>query len=123
MIRTDKLIEVPRAEWPYNPQTINHNVERAWRNSDIVVLEYRMRIWWGWRRIKIRHLAIKTRQDVALYKFYSLMDIKNQICGEECAAVQVYPKQSEIMDAANLSHLFVFPEKFKLPLTLQRKWK
>ncbi len=122
MISTDNIKEVPRAEWPDIPATGDHRIRSAYRNMNVVVLEYHMKIWWRFRRVKIRHLAIRTRDSVMINKFYSLMDIKNQICGEDCPAVQVYPKESEIMDSANMTHLFVFPEGFKMPLTLQRNW-
>lgn len=121
MIRLDNIKEVPRAEWPYDPNTGNHKIVRAFRNWDIVVLEYAMKVRLGWRKIPVRHLAIRTGK-VQLYKFYDLMAVKNQICGEEATAVQVYPPESEIMDEANLTHLFVFPPGYKLPLTLQRIW-
>lgn len=117
MISVSGLKEVEKSEWPDK----NVNVGRAYRNREVVVLEYNRKIWWGLRRIKIRHLAIRTAKNVALYKFYDLMEIKNQICGSECEAVQFYPKDSDIMDGANMTHLFVFPENFSLPLNLKRK--
>jgi hypothetical protein len=121
-ISVDNLKEIPRNEWPYNPDTGNHKIIKAYKNSEVAVLEYHLTIWWGFRRVKIRHLGIRTFREVMLNRFYDLMSVKNQICGEDCVAVQVYPKESEIMDDANMVHLFVFPPGFRVPLTLQRNW-
>lgn len=121
MISTANLKEIPRAEWPYNPDTGNHKIVRAYKNAEVCVLEYHLKIWYGFRRLKIRHLAFRTATGAMLNRFYDLMSIKNQICGEDCVAVQVYPKDSEIVDDADMTHIFCFPKGFNLPLTLRRK--
>lgn len=40
--------------------------------------------------------------------------IKNEIYGEEVTAIEVFPKESELVDHANMYHLWVLHE-FKLP--------
>jgi hypothetical protein len=50
-----------------------------------------------------------------------LQRIKNELCGEDAEAVQVYPRQSDVTDQANMYHLFVIPQKWPLPFGLHRE--
>lgn len=47
--------------------------------------------------------------------------IKNELFGEERAAVEVFPAVSELVDEANMYHLWVFEKGFKLPFTLKEE--
>lgn len=98
------------------------NMKRLYSDGFVVVQEYHLfwRVWF--KKRLIRHLAISTRSGVKLHKFYDLMELKDVICGPDCEAVQVYPKRAEVVDAADMTHLFVFPKGFSWPLTLRRKW-
>lgn len=98
------------------------NLKRVFTDGFVVVQEYHIRYRPRFKSMIIKHLAISMRGGVMMNKFYDLMEIKNKICGLDCIAVQVYPPEKEIMDSANMTHLFVFPKGFHWPLTLQRKW-
>lgn len=41
--------------------------------------------------------------------------IKNELFGEERIAVEVFPKESELIDAAMMYHLWLLPEGMALP--------
>ncbi|MEM0953330.1 MAG: hypothetical protein AAGI24_04240 [Pseudomonadota bacterium] len=41
--------------------------------------------------------------------------IKNQLCGEDSEAIELYPAQSRVVNEANQYHLIVFPPGHKLP--------
>lgn len=41
--------------------------------------------------------------------------IKNEIFGKERAAIEVFPKESELVDEANMYHLWVLPPSMVLP--------
>jgi len=41
--------------------------------------------------------------------------IKNELFGHERIAVEVFPKESELVDAANMYHLWVLPVEMTLP--------
>ncbi|MGR9527665.1 DUF7694 domain-containing protein (plasmid) [Priestia megaterium] len=41
--------------------------------------------------------------------------IKNEIFGEEYTAIEVFPKESELVDEANMYHLWVLPKGMNLP--------
>lgn len=44
--------------------------------------------------------------------------IKNELIGDERIAIEVFPKVSELVDDANMYHLWVLPEDMKLPFSL-----
>lgn len=44
--------------------------------------------------------------------------IKNEIFGPERVAVEVFPAQSELVDDANLYHIWILPEGQRLPFGL-----
>lgn len=99
-----------------------HGLKAVYTDGFVMVQEYHL--FWRprFRKILVRHLAISHRKGIRLNKFYDIMELKDLICGEDCEAVQVYPKRSEVVDAADMLHLFVFPRGFRWPLTLRRKW-
>jgi hypothetical protein len=45
--------------------------------------------------------------------------IKNELVGPERVAVEVFPPVSELVDQANIAHLWVLPEGFALPFSLK----
>lgn len=45
--------------------------------------------------------------------------IKNEIFGKERIAVEVFPEESKLVDEANLYHIWVLPEGFKMPFGLK----
>lgn len=70
------------------------------------------------------HLAVRTadaRPQGGEPPWRDMQRIKNELCGEELEAVQVYPKQADVMDQANMYHLFVLPPSWPLPFGLHRE--
>ena len=43
------------------------------------------------------------------------MMIKNELFGEDRVAIEVYPKQKNLVDSADVYHLWVFDKKFEMP--------
>lgn len=67
--------------------------------------------------VRMTHLSIRRRDRAPIHDWRDLQIIKNQICGPEREAVELYPAESRLMDAANQYHLWVFDEPNKiLPL-------
>lgn len=79
---------------------------------------------WGW----ITHLAIRRHELPGYQKteapdipFWHKQRIKNEICGLEYAAVEVFPAQENLIDQADLYHLWVLPKDFEVPFGLHLK--
>jgi hypothetical protein len=60
------------------------------------------------------HLSIKVHDKQAWHDWRDLQRIKNELCGVEVEAVEVYPAESRLVDTANQYHLYVF-KRLKLP--------
>lgn len=55
----------------------------------------------------VAHLNIRRRDGKAIYRDWRHFQwIKNQLVGEECEAIELYPAESRLVDASNKYHLF-----------------
>jgi len=61
-------------------------------------------------------LLIERVDGEAIHNWQDFQKIKNEYLGKDSVAIEVYPKQSEVVDYANKYHLFYIP-KFKAPNT------
>jgi len=66
----------------------------------------------------ITSLSIKRRDKKPIRSWRDLLWIKNQLCGEECEAVEIFPPMSKLLDTSNQYWLWVFPEGVSLGLGL-----
>ena len=60
------------------------------------------------------HLSIKTHDRQARHDWRDMQRIKNELCGEEAEAVELFPAESRMVDTSNQYHLFVF-RGFRFP--------
>lgn len=60
---------------------------------------------------EIQHLWIR-RHDSKPIGWSQLQRIKNEVAGKEKMAIQVFPKESLLIDQANMYHLWVFENDF-----------
>lgn len=88
------------------PQT----VQRAHRNRCFCVLERPL-------ADGTIHLAV-TSLSQARPTWWEMQRIKNELAGEEATAVEVYPPQHEVVDGADMFHIWVMPAP--LPFSLFR---
>lgn len=56
------------------------------------------------------HLSIKRFDKAACRDWRHFQWIKNEVCGAEREAIEVFPAESRLLDAANQYHLWVLPE-------------
>jgi hypothetical protein len=64
------------------------------------------------------HLWIRRHDGKMTNSWSELQRIKNELTHSERTAVQVYPKESQLVDEANMAHLWVYPENYNLPFRL-----
>jgi hypothetical protein len=64
---------------------------------------------WTW-------LAIIRRDRTAVHDWRDLQRIKNELCGPEREALEIYPAESRLVDTNNQFHLWVLPEGETLPV-------
>lgn len=61
---------------------------------------------------KMTYLSIKRLDKKSIHDWRHLQEIKNELCGEDCEAIEIYPVEKRLVDTANQYHLFVFPKGF-----------
>jgi len=62
------------------------------------------------------HLSIKRNDKAPIANWRDLQKIKNELVGEECEGVQIFPAESRLVDSSNQYHLWVCSEpNFRLP--------
>jgi hypothetical protein len=66
----------------------------------------------------IVHLSIRRNDRGACRDWRDFQRIKNELVGAETEAVEIFPAESRLVDAANQFHLWCFP-KYKLPFGFQ----
>lgn len=54
------------------------------------------------------HLSIKRRDKAPIHDWRDLQRIKNELVGEECEGIELYPADSRLVDSANQYHLWCF---------------
>lgn len=62
------------------------------------------------------HLSFKRKDRSAVHDWRHIQAIKNSVAGPEREAIEIYPAESNLVDAANEYHLWVLPEDMESPL-------
>ena len=82
------------------------NVQRN-KQADYMVREATM-------KGKMTYLSIKRLDKKSIHDWRHLQEIKNELCGEDCEAIEIYPVEKRLVDTANQYHLFVFPKDYQI---------
>lgn len=91
-----------------NPRGWLSQVETVHRNKVFSVLERH-------DKSGAVHLAVSSLSE-RRPTWWEMQRIKDEIAGPDATAVEVYPPQNEVVDEANMFHIWVVPEA--LPFTL-----
>ncbi len=84
--------------------------ERVWRNRKFIVQEFAENH--GIIRLSINRTSIDNSGGwLDGISWDELQEIKNRIGYSENEAVEVFPAQSDVINVANIRHLWVLPEK------------
>jgi hypothetical protein len=63
------------------------------------------------------YLSIKRIDQQPIHDWRDLQRIKNELVGPQCEAIELYPAEERLLDAANQYHLWVSPDpKFRFPV-------
>jgi hypothetical protein len=78
------------------------------------VQEYAVESAWG----EVRHFAIRRHDGDKDIPWADKQRIKNDLAGSERIALEVFPAEAELVDEANLYHLWILPPGMSLPFSL-----
>lgn len=103
-----KMHTFPKGSVSPNPKGWAYDFQTAYTNEIFSVLV---------RELKdgVKHLAVTSLSEIRP-TWPEMQRIKSEIAGEEATAVEVYPPESEVVDDANMYHIWVItgPLSFSL---------
>jgi hypothetical protein len=70
---------------------------------------------------KCDYLSIKTHNKEAIHDWRHFQIIKNELCGEDREAVEIYPSEERLVDTANQYHLWVLPKNEFFPFGFKER--
>lgn len=88
-------------------------LDRVWVNDKYCVMARSIITEWG----RVDHACIRNVSSTDI-PWRDKQKIKNELWGEEYTAIEVFPAQSELVDEANMYHMWIFKD-YKLPFTLK----
>jgi hypothetical protein len=66
-------------------------------------------------------LCIRRIDAAPIHDWRHLQNIKNDLCGPECEAIEIYPAESRLVDTSNQYHLWVMPKGTVIPFGYQTR--
>jgi hypothetical protein len=76
--------------------------DRCWKSSD-------GQFWVTLNHIKeFDHLKVRRADNMTMNDFNTLQAIKNIVLGKKTVAVQIFPKQADLVDGSNTYHLWTW---------------
>ena len=88
-------------------------VHAVWKNHVFAVLIRTVPTAWG----DVQHAAIRNVSETDI-PWAAMQRIKDELFGADRLAVEVFPPRDELVDEANMYHLWILPEGMELPFTL-----
>ena len=98
-------------------------MDRCWidNDKDICVTSRLIRTKFG----TVEHVCISkglmTNDGTGDIPWAQKMAIKNELFGENRFAIEVYPKQKNLVDDSDVYHLWVFDKKMEMPFGISKK--
>ena len=81
----------------------NSDHGEIWRNRTYHVVKRDLATWDG---RPLAHLAVSRYDRRSARDWRHLQQIKNQLAGEECKAVELFPAETRLVDTCNVTHLW-----------------
>ncbi|GAB6463893.1 hypothetical protein bcgnr5390_17090 [Bacillus luti] len=88
-------------------------LDRAYSNGKYAVMIRKVETEWG----IVEHACIRNAANTDI-PWKDKQRIKDELFGKERTAIEVFPKQSELVDEANMYHIWVLPEGMDLPFKI-----
>lgn len=96
-------IEVPEHIIEQQQQATGEQPDQMWRNDEYEVMVY------GPLENGATHLSIKRYDRAPIRNWRHMQQIKNEVIDPEIEAIELYPRESRVVDNANQYHLWAAP--------------
>lgn len=87
---------------------------RTWANNTYVVLEFELASTTAGEP-PLTHLLVRRHDHTAVHDWRHLQRVKNDVCGPEREAIEIFPAESRLVDTSNQFHLWVLPAGEQVP--------
>ena len=67
---------------------------------------------------EVKHVCIRNTAGTDI-PWVEKQKIKNELFGKEAQAIEVFPKESLLVDEANMYHLWILPDDYTIPFGLK----
>jgi hypothetical protein len=120
MPRKRKQLQKRRPWQPLQPATVTHEQydEHGLRAPDRCYVNDLYSVFVHELEHDVLHVSLHRHNRAPVRDWRHLQQIKNEVAGPERIAVEVFPAESQLVDAANEYHLFVWPRDIAFPFTL-----
>lgn len=109
----------------YNHDTWLKKMDRCWMSNDGYQVTSRI-IFTEWGKVEHAAITKSITTDIENLKGMTFngesdipwkikQEIKNELFGEDRIAIEVFPKESNLIDASDTYHLWIMPKGFKMP--------
>ena len=87
-------------------------MDKCWESEDgYGVMSRKIRTDWG----IIEHVTIQRLGGSGDIPWAVKQEIKTELFGERATAIEVFPDERNLVDVCDVYHLWILPEKFRLP--------
>lgn len=90
--------------------------DKVYQNGQFIIQVFEENNAWNAKKVMIRWLDARPEIPWAI-----LQKIKNDLFGAEVTALEVFPKESNKVDVANMYWIWILPEGFDCPIEVKRK--
>lgn len=99
------------------------DLRQCWRNNVYSVQVYVRTDSLHHGQVRALQLAVRRHDGDEIHGWSDLQRIKDEIAGPERVAIEIYPAAKDVVDNANMRHLFVLPAGTAAPFTIDGRWE
>jgi hypothetical protein len=99
----ERLAEIPRDQWPSDGPP---GLLRVWRSRGFLVQLYSDK---GYERLTVNRACLKGKGWGDEITWQELQDLKRQAGFGDVDAVEVFPRDCDVVNVANMRHLWLMP--------------
>ena len=107
--------EFKKVKSNFNPTGWFKEIDRAYANGTFSVVVRTLKTEYG----LCKHAAIRNIESTEI-TWKEKQEIKDKIFGVNYVAVEVFPKKSDLIDEANMYHLWILPLQYNFPFNLNK---
>lgn len=111
------LRQVPREEWPLSSLPPERRPFEVWRSRDFLVQVFTAPAE-GVERLSVCRTVIDGQRWTDGIAWDDLQRLKSECGRGDRDAVEIFPRDRDVVNVANMRHLWVFPDEF--PLTWRK---